>query len=356
MSFFHRFILIAVILLGVRAFADYDNITGSQLLYFGVSPSILGSGGAYLTDTDSLDTLPLNPAAAAGRRHYGLHVAYLGLEDATHGFSISAVFPTEIGVFGFSITGIDTGRYALDQYLNLQFLFAKQISTKYKFALDINFDLSRAAVRFPVNFYSDIIVVYESDKSLSSVFGYGEARYGFAIKNFGLPNVVTNARGRQVWLKPIQLRGAASFTYLQVRKPTWVYKSRLAFDTGFDLYPFNFLLNGAMKHIFSFSGKRLRSVAFQMGSFLATSNLGIPRLIPFTFGFEIDVVSKKVGIKTKYALGIENIEGELGTIHALSVEIEIGKRDFENPAIDLREMEGKDTLPVEELDPLPENF
>ena len=206
MSFLHRFILAVVISLVTPAFADYDNITGSQLLHFGVSPSVLGSGGAYLTDTDSLDALPLNPAAAAGRRHYGIHFAYLGLQDATHGFSLSAVFPTGIGVFGFSATGIDSDRYALDQYLNLQLLFAKQISTKYKFAIDMNFDLSRAAVRFPVNFYSDIVVVYESDKPLSTVFGYGEARYGFAIKNFGLPNIVTNSRGRQVWLKPIQLR------------------------------------------------------------------------------------------------------------------------------------------------------
>ena len=111
-----------------------------------------------------------------------------------------------------------------------------------------------------------------------------------------------------------------------------------------------------MKHVFSFSEKSLRSFAFQFGSFLATSSLGIPRLIPFTFGLEFDFVTKKAALKTKYALGIENIEGELGVIAALSLEIEIGKRDLENPAIDLREMEGKDTLPVEELDPLPESF
>ena len=82
-SFFFSFLFV---LSSIKLFAGYQGVRGTQLIYFGLSPTIAGSGGVILNSEQNIDSLGLNPMAAAGLKNIVVNAAYSGL-DAKDSYS-----------------------------------------------------------------------------------------------------------------------------------------------------------------------------------------------------------------------------------------------------------------------------
>ena len=355
-------LLLFLTLIGIinHSFPAYQNVTGGQLLYFLSSPTVMGNAGAYATESEELDALPLNPIVAAGRLYHNVNFSYLqNFDEGANGYSVSYTLPTVIGEFSLIHSGLLTTAYGLDNFFNLQILFSKIISTEFKFAFGLKATYLPMAKESPFGVVANVSLLYESKKALKEKFGFGDLKLGALVKNLGLPNIVTNAAGEEGWLEPIEIRVGAGFNILQLKFQKAGYILGLASDLAFAVYPFNFIANLAVKNNFFFSNKTFESLKINLGTFLTSQSsgdsLGYPDLIPFTFGFTLKINIDETPIGLSYAFVPENINQNLGFIHTFSFSSEFGRRDLNKPKINLGEDLEKDEI-IEAEDNLPDSF
>lgn len=321
------------------SYPNHPNVTGGQLLYLLASPTVIGNGGSYATETRELDALPLNPVIAADRLYQNVNVSYLSGENGEiGGYSLSYTLPTVIGVFSLAHTGFDYGEYNLDQFFNTQILFSKVITTRIKFGFGLNIDYFSQAKEYPLGISLDVSVLYESEKTLESTFGLGGLKIGALVKHLGLPNVVTNANGEEGWLKPTELRAGVGFNMVNLSYSRARHLIGLSADLGVS-YPLNMIGNLALKNRIIFPRGMVNSMQINIGTFIGDdSSFGYHDLIPFTFGFILKVNIDKTLINLNYAFVPERINNSMGLFQTFSLNLSFGKKDFDKPKINI----GKD--------------
>ena len=357
-----RFMLLSLSLLGYLN-AGYLNSTGGQLTYFLASPTAIGNGGGFATESQELDALPLNPIIAAAKLYQSINISYLGgFDDNLHGYSLSYSLPTIIGVFSLTHTSLLAKNYPLGDFFNTQIIFSKTISTKIKFGFGLNLDYLARAKANPFGISLDISTLYESKpgEGGAQMFGFRDFKFGLLIKHLGLPNLITNASGsaaQEAWLKPLELRLGIGFNFLKVDNKKLDYKLGMGMDVAIT-YPFNLIFNGSLKNQLLFDNPVFQSLQLNIGFFLNSStnvSLGYPDLpIPVTVGIVCKINVNKTRINFNYSLMPEAIDGELGTLHAFSLNLQFGQKDTTEPEIDLGTMSANET--IEPSSTLPESF
>ena len=222
------------ILLSVRLFAGYQGVKGTQLIYFGLSPTITSSGGVILNTEQNMDSLGLNPMTAAGLKNIVVNTAYSGLNAkdnySNNNFALSLSVPTKLGVFSLFTSHYINNREMGDYYQNTQVIFSKEISTKFKtgFALNINaIGLPESSI--PLGIYLNGGIAYRNkDFSFSSAnpklsnLGFFNPAFSILVKGVGLPIVYKTSEGQKI-LNPGNLRLGSSFEWLKLNAKNGIF-------------------------------------------------------------------------------------------------------------------------------------
>ena len=336
-------------------FPQRRGISGSDLLSISFSPTVLAQGGSYLTELNTFDAIVYNPAIGADKILFQ-SLSFSGLYggEQTGGFSFIYKIPKIIGNHSVAINYLQAKRLELDEYINFQYIFSKEISKKHFFGLSVQSDIAPAADLIPFGLFANFVFVYKSKSYIKKNAGFGDFRFSLAIENIGLPIVYSSDQNDIV--KPLSMRFGAGFNFLDIKDKKAGFQSGIGGDLGINFYPFNFLISGFFK--MKAYKQDIFSITFRLGSFLSANlprnqRLGLTDIFPLTGGVVMKINAKKRWIIFNYAVSRKNITEQNDILHAFTISFDFGIKDNVKPRLDYKNFD-QGILNITQ--PIPEDF